>query len=88
MQDTIKVHVVKYPDRDNLVMRYRDPFTGRQVQRSTRTASHKEAVKIAAKWEDDLHNGRFKVAEPCHMGRIPRQVRNRSAERIGQEYRN
>ena len=22
MQETIRVHVVKYPDRDNLVMRY------------------------------------------------------------------
>jgi hypothetical protein len=36
------------------------PFTGRQVQRTTGTASHKEAVKVAAKWEDDLHNDRFK----------------------------
>jgi hypothetical protein len=60
MRDTIKVHVVKYPDRDNLMMRYRDPYTGRHVARSTGTTKHGEAVKLAAKWEDDLHNGRFK----------------------------
>lgn len=60
MSDEIKVHVVKYPDRANLVMRYVDPFTGRQVQRSSGTAIHKEAIKAAAKWEDDLHNGRYK----------------------------
>ena len=59
--DEIKVHVVKYPDRANLVMRYLDPFTGRQVQRSTGTTNQKEALKIAAKWEDDLHNGRYKA---------------------------
>ena len=34
MSDEIKVHVVKYPDRENLVMRYRDPFNGKQVQLS------------------------------------------------------
>ena len=65
MQETIRVHVVKYPDRDNLVMRYRDPFTGRQVTKSSGTENEKEAVKTAAKWEDDLHNGRYKAA--CRM---------------------
>ena len=49
MAEIIKVHVVKYPDRDNLVMRYLDPFTGRQVQRTTGTTSAKEAIKVAAK---------------------------------------
>ncbi len=62
MSDEIKVHVVKYPDRANLVMRYKDPYNGRQVQRSTGTTIHKEALKVAAKWEDDLHNGRYKAA--------------------------
>ncbi|MFO0790047.1 MAG: tyrosine-type recombinase/integrase [Pirellulales bacterium] len=61
MSDEIKVHVVKYPDRKNLVMRYVDPYTGRQVQRSTGTDNEKEALKEAAKWEDDLHNGRYKA---------------------------
>lgn len=61
MSEEIKVHVVKYPDRPNLVMRYVDPHTGRQVQRSTGTADHDAAVKAADKWEDDLHNGRYKA---------------------------
>lgn len=30
MED-IKVHVTKYPDRDNYVMRYADPITGKRV---------------------------------------------------------
>lgn len=59
MTDEIKVHVVKYPDRQNLVMRYRDPETGRQVQRSTGTTKQKEAVKAAAKWEAELREGRY-----------------------------
>ena len=49
MADEIKVHVVKYPDRANLVMRYVDPFTGRQVQRSTKTAKRNEAEKAAGR---------------------------------------
>lgn len=62
MSDEIRVHVVKYSDRDNLMMRYRDPYNGRHVARSTGTADPKEALRAAAKWEDDLHNGRYKAA--------------------------
>ena len=65
MQETIRVYVCKYPDRENLVMLYRDPHTGRQVTKSSGTANKKEAVKAAAKWEDDLHNGRYK--SPCRV---------------------
>jgi integrase len=65
MQETIRVHVVKYPDRDNLVMRYRDPYTGRHVTKSAKTASEKQAARAAAVWEDDLRNGRYKAA--CRM---------------------
>lgn len=61
MIETIKVHVVKYPDRDNLMMRYRDPYTRRHVAKSARTTNEKEALKAAAKWEDDLQNGRYKA---------------------------
>jgi integrase len=43
-------------------MRYVDPFSGRQVQRTAGTADQKQALKAAAKWEDDLHNGRYKAA--------------------------
>jgi integrase len=65
MNDEIKVHVVKYPDRDNLVMRYVDPFTGRQVQRSTKTTKRGEAIKAAGKWESELREGRYK--KQCFM---------------------
>lgn len=61
MSEEIKVHVVKYPDRENLVMRYVDPFTGRQVQRSTRTANREQANRAAAVWEDELRTGRYKA---------------------------
>ena len=45
----ITVHVVTYPDRDNLVMRYVDPMTGKQRRRSTKTTKRREAEKLAAK---------------------------------------
>ena len=61
MSDEIKVHVVKYPDRANLVMRYRDPFSRKQVQRSTGTTKRHEAEKAAGKWEAELREGRYKV---------------------------
>ncbi len=61
MSDEIRVHVVKYPDRENLVMRYPDPYTGRHVAKSTRDPRiTKEADRRAAVWQDELRNGRFK----------------------------
>ena len=61
MSDEIKVHVCKYPDRANLVMRYLDPFTNKQVQRSTGTTSRAKAIKAAGKWEAELREGRYKA---------------------------
>jgi integrase len=61
MQETIKVYVCKYPDRDNLVMLYRDPYTGRQVTKSAKTPNGKAAAKAAAVWEDELRTGRYKA---------------------------
>jgi integrase len=62
----IKVHVVEY-GRKCLYMRYTDPITGKQKARSTgvpRTRKPKAdmtaAVKVAAKWEHDLREGRYK----------------------------
>lgn len=57
--EEIRVHVVKYPDRDNLVMRYCCPLTGKQVSRSTGTNRRREAEKTAAKWEAELQEGRY-----------------------------
>ena len=59
MHEEIKVYVVEYPDRKNLVMRYRDPVTGKQVQRSTGANKKREAERIAAKWEAELRERRY-----------------------------
>ncbi|WP_442484774.1 tyrosine-type recombinase/integrase [Aeoliella sp. SH292] len=59
MLETIKVHVVHYADRTNLVMRYKCPLTGKHVPRTTGTSNAKEAAKAAAKWEAELQEGRY-----------------------------
>lgn len=61
MRNEIRVHVVDY-GRKSLYMRFKDPVTGKQVARSTGTANRREAAKVAAKWEHDLQQGRFKPA--------------------------
>jgi hypothetical protein len=58
MTAEIKVHVCKYPDRANLMLRYRDPYTGRHVCKTAGTASEKEAIGAAAVWQDELRSGR------------------------------
>jgi hypothetical protein len=57
--ETIKVHVVKYPYRPRLMMRYRCPDSGRQIARSTGTTKQREAERAAAKWEAELREGRY-----------------------------
>jgi len=61
----IKVHVVDY-GREFLHMRYKDPLTGKLVTRSTEVPrggakSRKDAEKVAAKWEAELQEGRYKA---------------------------
>lgn len=58
MHDEIKVTVVKYPDRDNYVLRYIDPDSGRQKTKSAKTTKHGEALKAAARWEAELRSGK------------------------------
>ena len=59
MSTEIKVHVVKYKTSANLMMRYLDPETGKQIARSTGTHRQSDAVKVAAKWEAELQEGRY-----------------------------
>jgi integrase len=61
----IRVHVVKYPGRKNLVMRYLDPVTGKQVTKSAESARRKDAERSAAKWEAELREGRYQ--KPSRM---------------------
>jgi integrase len=78
MDDRIKVHVVKYTGRDNLVMRYVDPDSGRQVIRSTGTTNRRDADRAAAKWEAELREGRYqkrsRLAWPDFRAEFERDV--------------
>ena len=64
-----RVYVVKFRDCKNLVMRYKDPVTGKYERSTTYTDpqtgevfttgdNRKEAKKLAARWEGDLNAGR------------------------------
>jgi len=58
MNHKIHVHLVKYVDCKNLILRYRDPLTGRHVRKSSGTASKAEARRLAHAWEADLNSGK------------------------------
>lgn len=62
MEDQIRVHVVRYPGRTNLMMRFLDPSTNKQIARSTGTNKQREAEREAAKWEAELREGRYQPA--------------------------
>jgi hypothetical protein len=70
-------------------MRYRCPLTGKQVAKSSGTAHRKEAEKVAAKWEADLHEGRYH--KPGRMGweefkeRYREQAAREKAPRTGEK---
>jgi len=59
MNEGIRVHVVEY-GRKNLYMRFTDPITGKQTAKSTGTRNKTEAIRVAAKWEAELQEGRYK----------------------------
>ena len=61
MSDDIKVTVVKFPDRDNLMLRYFDPMTGKPKHKTSGTTNRKDAVKEAGKWEAELREGRYQA---------------------------
>lgn len=50
------VHVLKKKGRKFLVLRYRDPDTGHEVERSSKTARRSEADKLAGKWEREIES--------------------------------
>ena len=57
--DEIKVTVVKFPDRTNLMLRYIDPVTSRQKHKSAKSHLKRDAERAAAKWEAELREGRY-----------------------------
>ena len=66
--ESIRVTVVEFGDRKHYQMQYRDPINGRKKTRSTgvaRTGRKKqrtEAERVAAKWESELREGRYREA--------------------------
>ena len=57
MSEEIRVTVVRYTDRPNLVLAYVDPISGKRKTKSAGTANEKAAWKAAAKWEEELQAG-------------------------------
>jgi integrase len=57
--DEIRVTVVKFPDRTNLMLRYIDPITRKQRHKSAESGIKRDAEKAAGKWEAELREGRY-----------------------------
>ena len=57
MNDEIKVTVIKYPDRDNFVLAYTDPVSGKRKTKTAGTSKESAAWKAAAAWEEELKAG-------------------------------
>ncbi len=57
MSDEIKVTVMKYPDRENLVLAYTDPVSNKRKTKSAGTSNEKAAWKAAAEWEAEMQAG-------------------------------
>jgi hypothetical protein len=58
MNATIKVGVVKYDDRPNLVLLWTDPETGRLRTKSAGTPRRRDAERAAAKLEAEISDGK------------------------------
>ena len=58
MSDEIRVSVVRYPDRKNLVLAYTCPLSGKRKTKSAKTPVEKVAWKAASEWETELLSGR------------------------------
>ncbi len=59
MAEEIRVQVVKYPDRDSLVFRWKDPLTGKMRTKSADTTSRKEADRKAGALEKEIQSGTY-----------------------------
>ena len=57
MSEEIRVTVIRYGDRANLVLAYTDPVSGKRQTKSAGTSNEKAAWKAAAAWEDELRAG-------------------------------
>ncbi len=57
MNDTVKVSVVKYPDREHLVLRWHDPVTGKWRCKSAETSRRRDAERKASCLEREILDG-------------------------------
>ena len=57
MSDEIKVTVVKYPDRENLVLRYKDPMTGKCPTKSAKTTDMRKRSRRLANGKTNCARG-------------------------------
>ena len=67
MTEEIKVHVADYGAGRNLMLRYSDPVTGKQVAKSAGTRNMREAEREAGKWQAELGDGRYQ--KPSRVSR-------------------
>jgi integrase len=58
----IKVWVQKFPDRENLVLQWHDPETGKRKSQSAETADPDKAETARGDLESDLNHGRYAEA--------------------------
>jgi hypothetical protein len=59
MGDEINVHVIDYGRGRNLMLRYRDPVSGKHVAKSAGTRNKRAAEREAGKWQAELREGRY-----------------------------
>lgn len=59
MSEEIKVHVVDYGAGRNLMLRYKDPLTGKHIAKTAGTRNARQAEKAAGKWQAELCEGRY-----------------------------
>src|SRR4051794_25364268 len=57
MHELVKVSVVRYPDRKDLVLRWRDPITGKPRCKTSGTAKRRDAERQAATLEREILDG-------------------------------
>src|SRR5262245_28597689 len=57
MNEQVKVSVVKYPDREHLVLRWRDPITGKSRCKTSGTSRRGQAERKAAELEREILDG-------------------------------
>ena len=86
MSGAINVNVVKFPDRDNYMLRFTDPLSGKRKHQNSGTSNKKEAERAAARWEDELKTGKYKSTENLTWEEFRDLFEDRYLKRKSQAY--